>query len=73
VAAALHKAKVLDMATWTTGASGSTWFLAAHYSAMMNDTTAMDPREAFEGMAEHVERAIFADTFNANGGCCVCP
>ena len=63
---ALFDLGVLDHASWMTGLSGGAWFVTALYSAMLQQTSVIDPETVFNDIRGRIQNTLWGDDFEAN-------
>lgn len=66
VLSGLSRAGVLDLATWTAGASGGAWLLGGVYTSSLGKTGLVDPATYVLGRMADLSRSVFDGTFRAN-------
>lgn len=66
VLSGLSRAGVVDLATWTAGASGGAWLLGGVYSSSLGKTALVDPATYVSGRMADIARSVFDGTFQAN-------
>ncbi len=66
VLSGLSRAGVLDLATWTAGASGGAWLLGGVYSYSLGKTALADPATYVAARMGDLSRSVFDGTFRAN-------
>jgi hypothetical protein len=66
VLSGLSRAGVLDLATWTAGASGGAWLLGGVYSNSLGKTALVDPASYVTTKMADLSRSVFDGTFRAN-------